>query len=371
MARRNIIDWPTIQALIKAEVKKYAFAFNSDHGLLSGLLDDDHPQYARLAGAVFTGPVTLATAPVADLHAATKFYVDGKWTPLTQQGGNNIWNFPVLCGSDGTQPEWWETSGAGATGMTATWEDTAGESLPEIHAECIKCVTGSSGAGAYVYQQLYLADHPLLKTGTVLSASVWVYQATTADMLRLEIWGNMSGSLGSVFTTATDAWTLLELENLTIGGSDTYVEFRVLSLSASDTFYMTMPAVWLGAYNRPWMANPSHYVDYAEEVYSLNPSDTAWHTVSTSVPPGTHTVELGVVINGNGVAGRAHYARPGYSTAAKTAYTTVNSAFGAAANNRAAVLMQLDDQGQFQWAVSNAAASKVAGDIKGAFRWVY
>lgn len=48
----------------------------TDHGALSGLADDDHPQYLPKAGGTMTGALTLAGAPSADLHAATKLYVD-------------------------------------------------------------------------------------------------------------------------------------------------------------------------------------------------------------------------------------------------------------------------------------------------------
>lgn len=48
----------------------------TDHGALTGLDADDHPQYLLKAGGTMTGALTLAGAPSADLHAATKLYVD-------------------------------------------------------------------------------------------------------------------------------------------------------------------------------------------------------------------------------------------------------------------------------------------------------
>lgn len=56
----------------------------TDHGALSGLADDDHPQYLLKAGGTMTGALTLAGAPSADLHAATKLYVD---TEVAGAGG--------------------------------------------------------------------------------------------------------------------------------------------------------------------------------------------------------------------------------------------------------------------------------------------
>lgn len=47
-----------------------------DHGTMTGLGDDDHPQYVLSAGDTMTGALTLSGAPSSNLHAATKQYVD-------------------------------------------------------------------------------------------------------------------------------------------------------------------------------------------------------------------------------------------------------------------------------------------------------
>jgi len=84
----------------------------TDHGLLSGLNDDDHPQYLtnvrgdiryyersivdnllagklNLTGGTLTGTLTLASNPTANLEAATKVYVDNLVQGL-------IWLPPVI-----------------------------------------------------------------------------------------------------------------------------------------------------------------------------------------------------------------------------------------------------------------------------------
>jgi hypothetical protein len=48
----------------------------TDHGALTGLLEDDHPQYILVDGSRgFTSTVS-GVYPVEDYHLATKFYVD-------------------------------------------------------------------------------------------------------------------------------------------------------------------------------------------------------------------------------------------------------------------------------------------------------
>lgn len=48
----------------------------TDHGLLTGLGDNDHTQYLLKAGGTMVGVLILAGAPTEDLHASTKKYVD-------------------------------------------------------------------------------------------------------------------------------------------------------------------------------------------------------------------------------------------------------------------------------------------------------
>src|SRR5690606_16118617 len=47
----------------------------TDHGDLSGLADDDHPQYLKKAGDTMSGALVLAADPLVNLQAATKHYV--------------------------------------------------------------------------------------------------------------------------------------------------------------------------------------------------------------------------------------------------------------------------------------------------------
>jgi len=49
---------------------------NWEHHDLNGLGDDDHPQYVLVIGDTMTGFLTLSADPTANLHAATKQYVD-------------------------------------------------------------------------------------------------------------------------------------------------------------------------------------------------------------------------------------------------------------------------------------------------------
>lgn len=71
--------------------------FTSDHGALSGLLDDDHPQYTLVDGTRgFTATVS-GVYPVQDYHLATKEYVDDQFSTLS---GTRKWGrMTVISGS--------------------------------------------------------------------------------------------------------------------------------------------------------------------------------------------------------------------------------------------------------------------------------
>ncbi len=73
LVRKDVAVDPTTKALL---VKGFAGAGATDHGTLTGLADDDHTHYMKIAGETMTGALVLHGAPAADLEAATKKYVD-------------------------------------------------------------------------------------------------------------------------------------------------------------------------------------------------------------------------------------------------------------------------------------------------------
>lgn len=77
----------------------HTVASGIDHGILTGLTDDDHPQYSLVAGTrPFTGTVGGIT-PAASSDLATKWYVD----TLVQGGTGAIIGLPfVTIGNDST-----------------------------------------------------------------------------------------------------------------------------------------------------------------------------------------------------------------------------------------------------------------------------
>lgn len=160
----------------------------TDHGALTGLLDDDHTQYALWAA----------------IQAA--------------QLCNEVMNFPSLEGADDALPEWWENGAlaaltevdiAGEAGITETWE------------RGLKVAT--SAAAAYSYQRYTYADQPRIKSGRSLSAifAVW---AVAGDTARLRLITSGGTTVVSANTTAA-GWTILKAENLTLDG--TYVDIRM------------------------------------------------------------------------------------------------------------------------------------------------
>lgn len=64
-------------------------AITTDHGSLSGLGDDDHPQYSLASGArAFTGPVG-GIDPTLSTQLTTKNYVDTQIAAVS--GGTNFY----------------------------------------------------------------------------------------------------------------------------------------------------------------------------------------------------------------------------------------------------------------------------------------
>lgn len=93
--RSGILPWP---------------AGTTDHGALTGLPDDDHPQYAKVAaGAFTTAPLSSAATPVGSTDVARlqevgdaivtmAFYVDTN--AVAKTASNAIFNAALLAGED-------------------------------------------------------------------------------------------------------------------------------------------------------------------------------------------------------------------------------------------------------------------------------
>lgn len=159
-----------------------------DHGAaLTGLSDDDHPQYA--------------------LWAAIQ----------ASQLVNEVMNFPSIEVANDTQPDWWTEADANAT---LTEVDVAGEGITETYARAHKLVVAS--ANSYHYQRYTYADQQRIKSGRKLSAifAVWSVGSVSA---RIRLITSAATTIVSS-TTTTAGWTVLTAENITLDG--TYVDIR-------------------------------------------------------------------------------------------------------------------------------------------------
>lgn len=172
-----------------------------DHGAaLTGLSDDDHPQYV--------------------LWAAIQ----------ASQLVNEIMNFPSQEQADDTQPEWWEETDANAT---LTEVDVAGEAITETFKRAIKIVVASANSSGY--QRYTYADQPRIKSGRALSAifAVWSVSSVNAR-IRL----TTSAATTSVSSTTTAAgWTILTVENITLDG--TYVDI-LLEVDVGTAYFVPL-----------------------------------------------------------------------------------------------------------------------------------
>lgn len=141
-----------------------------------------------------------------------------------------------------TNNQWWDDEGTPTTKATAV--PSSGEAgLDAKFLEIIKCVTDAADEG-FVQRYTY-ADEPRIKSGSVISALVWVATTSGGSGITAKL-RNSGGSSTSGTSVATDGdWTLLAIEEHTCSG--TYVEL-VITKDASGTFYAGGPiTVMIGA----------------------------------------------------------------------------------------------------------------------------
>lgn len=67
-----------------------------DHGSVTGLSDNDHPQYLLRSGGTMNGPISLPADPTTSLQASTKQYVDAEIAAAVIGGGGGTGGFSVV-----------------------------------------------------------------------------------------------------------------------------------------------------------------------------------------------------------------------------------------------------------------------------------
>lgn len=235
--------------------KRVLLATAGDHGALSGLADDDHPQY-RLESEDHThatsgaqgGQVShanLTNLTSGDPHTQYLKEKASGGLPIeipehdhtsADEGGtisgsgdvtyavlqamqivNEVMNFPSIEQANGAQPEWWDEADANAT---LTEIALSGEGITEQYERAHKCVVAT--ANSYYKQRYTYADQPRVKSGRKLSAIFAVWSVgSVAARIRLQ---SSVGSLGVSGDTTAAAWTILKVEGVDLDG--TYVEIR-------------------------------------------------------------------------------------------------------------------------------------------------
>lgn len=146
---------------------------------------------------------------------------------------NEIQNFPSIEVATGARPSWW----AVAANATLTEVDLSGEGgITDSYERVLKLVTT---ADSYGYQQLTYADQPRLRSGKVVSlrVPVWAVGGVTAR-IRLQ---SSVGSLGVAATTVA-SWTILEIPNITLDGTNIQIRLEC----ATGTAYFGPPSFGLG-----------------------------------------------------------------------------------------------------------------------------
>lgn len=190
------------------------------------IMDPDEPEEAMpIPGPVGVTGATGATG--AGLSIGMSFQNEVKGWPCLLEIGSGI---DLV-----TLNQWWDDEGTPTTKASAV--PSSGEAgLDAKFLQVIKCVTDAADEG--FLQRYTYADEPRVKSGSHLSALVWVATTAGGSGITAKL-RNSGGSSTSGTSIATDGdWTLLYIEDHTCSG--TYVEL-VITKDASGTFYAGGP----------------------------------------------------------------------------------------------------------------------------------
>ncbi len=141
-----------------------------------------------------------------------------------------------------TLNQWWDDEGTPTTKASAV--PVSGEaSLDAKFLQVIKCITDAVDEG---FKQTYTyADEPRIKSGTHLSALVWVATTSGGTGITVKL-RNSGGSSTTATSVATDGdWSLLCVEDHTCSGTSVDL---VVTKNTTGTFYAGGPiTVMVGA----------------------------------------------------------------------------------------------------------------------------
>lgn len=276
----------------------------------------------------------------------------GGLEPESYWGNNIIRNYPSVEVANGIQPEFWEIVGD----PTLTEEDATGESIPQIHERVLKLIISADGAGAdFAYMDFDDVDEPTLDDNvTKVSAGCWVYQKSTdiSGTITLELYDvDGTTSLGTATTVVEDAWTWLEINNVTYQDS---MRWRIVHSVNSATIYVAMPCLNIGATVRPWAQRSTRYVgiDFVN-VLSENPADTNWADLNLSAYLSSNAFMVNAFVQITGAAAYSGYLRPNGSSWTRSA-SVINPA-GSYAGSMAVTLC--DDQQVIEEQVNNSGVT--------------
>lgn len=144
------------------------------------------------------------------------------WPPLVQIGSG----FDMV-----TQNQWWDTVGTPTTEASAV--PSSGEAgLDAKFLQVIKCVTDAANEG---FQQVYTyADEPRIKSGSHISAAIWVATTTGGTGITVKL-VNSDASFTTGASVATDGdWSLIVVEDHTCAGTSVALQ---VTKDATGTFY--------------------------------------------------------------------------------------------------------------------------------------
>lgn len=184
-------DVRVVMDSLSKELSRVAGTVLTDHGTLSGLADDDHPQYALSAGDTYTGTHTFSgtLAATGALTASSTLTASGTLNAsgTLQRNGATARMLVDAQSVRASSNLTTSTTATLVTGATVTLSLTSGDVVTVTGVADI----GSSGSGT-ASCDLYVGG--VAQTGSIVfSAAATGYRSTVA-----QTWVYSAGSTGSV-----------------------------------------------------------------------------------------------------------------------------------------------------------------------------
>ncbi|MCI0527604.1 MAG: hypothetical protein L0Y56_09200 [Nitrospira sp.] len=205
----------------------------SDHGALSGLTDDDHPQYSLVSGArAFTGTVE-GIIPTSAAHLATKGYVDSVVDEVEPAIVSDSANLVVTSGSNTTTlspsatPTYTSVQATTITGTTGQFGGTiSAQNLSASNSLTVSGVTPMTSLAGTLESLEWFIEQPSTGTITIVQSATYPFRVdrvvsqtqsnTVKSSFRID-GTSITGLAHLAFSTTATTYTATAANQVAVG----------------------------------------------------------------------------------------------------------------------------------------------------------